>query len=179
MVVEAAPPAPQDLAVIMYTSGTTGSSKGVMICHENIVTQCASTMKIMPFINSSTVYLGYLPLAHIMELFIEVGMLSQGAAVGYGSPQTLTSTGVKLAAGQEGDAPLLKPTLMVFAPAVLDKVYSGVKDKVAKKGGASEKLFNAALRSGYQNYDAGGVGCGTAWNLLMYSAVQSLVGGKA
>jgi len=177
--VDATPPKPQDLAVIMYTSGTTGSSKGVMISHENIVTQAASSMTIMPFIDASTVYMGYLPLAHIMELFIECSMLSQGAAIGYGSPQTLTSTGVKLAAGQEGDAPLLKPSLLVFAPAVLDKVYSGVKDKVAKKGGASEKLFNAALRSGYSNYDAGGVGCGPAWNLLMYSAVQSLVGGKA
>lgn len=177
-VVGATPPEPQDLAVIMYTSGTTGASKGVMISHENIVTQCASTMKIMPFISTSTVYLGYLPLAHIMELFIEVGMLAQGASIGYGSPQTLTDTGVKLAKGQQGDAPLLKPTLLVFAPAVLDKVYSGVKDKVAKKAGASETLFNAALRAGYANYDQGGVGCGVAWNVLMYTAVQSLVGGK-
>lgn len=177
-VVPAQPPAPEDVAVIMYTSGTTGASKGVMISHKNIVTQCASSLRIMPFINTSTAYLGYLPLAHIMELFIEVSMLSQGAAIGFGSPQTLTDSGVKLAAGQQGDAPLLKPTLLVFAPAVLDKVYSGVKDKVARKGGASEKLFNAALRAGYANYDQGGVGCGVGWNLLMYSAVQSLVGGK-
>merc|ERR1719330_1150616 len=141
-----------------------------MISHQNIVTQCASSLKIMPFINTSTVYLGYLPLAHIMELFIEVSMLSQGAGIGYGTPQTLTDTGVKLAAGQQGDAPLLRPTLLVFAPAVLDKV--------AKKGGASEKLFNAALRAGYANYDQGGVGCGVGWNALMYTAVQSLVGGR-
>merc|ERR1712060_255316 len=113
------------------------------------------------------------------ELFIEVGMFTVGAAVGYGTPQTLTSTGVKLAKGQEGDAPLLKPTVMVFAPAVMDKVYMGVKDKVAKKGGASEKLFNRALEAGYKNYEGGGVGCGNAaWNLLMYQAVQSLIGGR-
>merc|ERR1712060_220901 len=132
----------------------------------------------MPFIKPGAVYLAYLPLAHIMELFIEIGLLPQGATIGYGSPQTLTSTGVKLAKGQEGDAPALKPTVMVFAPAVLDKVYNGVKDKVAKKGGASEKLFNAALNSGYKNYDAGGVGCGAAWNVIMKQAVQSLVGGR-
>jgi len=177
--VPSTPPTPQDLAVIMYTSGTTGASKGVMICHENIVAQCASTIQVMPFIKPGAVYLAYLPLAHIMELFIEIGLLSQGATIGYGSPQTLTSTGVKLAEGQVGDAPVLKPTLMVFAPAVLDKVYNGVKDKVARAGGASEKLFNTALRAGYSNYDKGGVGCGImAWNLLMYSAVQSLVGGR-
>jgi len=177
-VIDAVPPVPADVAVIMYTSGTTGNSKGVVITHQNIVTQSESTQKIMTFITPSTVYLGYLPLAHIMELFIECMMLSAGAGIGYGSPQTLTSTGVKLAKGQEGDAPLLKPTLMVFAPAVLDKVYSGVKDKVAKKGGASAALFNQALQAGYKKYDAGGVGCGAAWDLIMYQAVQSLVGGK-
>merc|ERR1719416_181728 len=114
-----------------------------------------------------------------MELFIEAMMLSCGAAIGFGSPQTLTSTGVKLAKGQEGDAPALRPTVMVFAPAVMDKVYMGVKDKVAKKGGASETLFNQALQAGYKHYDAGGVGCNyAAWNLLMYQAVQSLIGGR-
>merc|ERR1719394_913057 len=41
-----------------------------------------------------------------------------------------------------------------------------------------EKLFNTALQAGYKSYDKGGVGCGMAWNLLMYSAVQSLVGGR-
>jgi len=177
-VIDVVPPAPTDVAVIMYTSGTTGNSKGVMITHQNIVAQCESTTKIMPFINTSSIYLGYLPLAHIMELFIECSMLSLGASIGFGSPQTLTSTGVKLAKGQEGDAPLLKPTILVFAPAVLDKVYNGVKDKVAKQGGATAAMFNSALQAGYKKYDAGGVGCGAAWDLIMYKAVQSLVGGR-
>ena len=74
---------------------------------------------------------------------------------------------------------MLRPTLLVFAQAVLDKVCRGVKDKVAKKDGASEKLFNAALRAGYANYDQGCVGCGVGWNALIYTAVQSVVGGKA
>jgi len=177
-VVDPVPPAATDVAVIMYTSGTTGAAKGVMITHQNIVAQCESTMKIMPFITPTAVYCAYLPLAHIMELFIECSLLSAGASVGYGSPQTLTSTGVKLAKGQEGDAPILKPTLLVFAPAVLDKVYNGVKDKVARKGGMSAAVFNQALQAGYKNYDAGGVGCGTAWNVVMANAVQSLVGGR-
>ena len=57
--------------------------------------------------------------------------------IGYGSPQTLTSTDVNLAKGLEGYAPWLKPTFRIFAPAVLDNIYSEVKDKVAKMGGAS------------------------------------------
>merc|ERR1719277_1258770 len=78
--VEPVPPSPTDVAVIMYTSGTTGNSKGVMITHQNIVAQSESTTKIMPFINTSSIYLGYLPLAHIMELFIECSLLSLGAS---------------------------------------------------------------------------------------------------
>merc|ERR1719336_3523626 len=101
--------------------------------------------------------MAYLPMAHIMELFIEVALLSRGARLGYGSPHTLTDTGVKLAAGQRGDAPLLGPTLLVFAPAVLDKVYAGVKRKV--QDGMKKKAFDTALEHGYAKYDKGGVGC--------------------
>lgn len=43
----------------------------------------------------------------------EMVMMATGAAIGYGSPQTLTDTGLKLAKGQKGDAPTLKPTFMV------------------------------------------------------------------
>ena len=48
---------------------------------------------------------GYLPLAHIMELVVKFTMLSSGALIRYGRPQTLTSTGVQLAKGLEGYAP--------------------------------------------------------------------------
>jgi len=177
-VVAPTPPEAQDVAVIMYTSGTTGASKGVILTHENIVSQAASSLEVMPFVTEKSVYVAYLPLAHIMELYIECCMLYIGASVGYGTPHTLIDSGVKLAAGQRGDAPTLRPTLMVFAPAVLDKVYAGVKDKVSRAGGVTEKLFNAALNAGYRNYDVGGVGCGPAGNALMYKAVQSLVGGR-
>jgi len=160
----------------MYTSGTTGNSKGVMISHDSIVAQASSGVKVMPFLGPDTVYIAYLPMAHIMELFIEVTLMSVGARLGYGSPHTLTDTGVKLAEGQKGDAPLLAPTLMVFAPAVLDKVYAGVKRKV--QGGVKEKLFNSALAQGYANYEAGGHGCGMFWDKLVMRKVQMLVGGR-
>ena len=57
--------------------------------------------------------LAYLPLAHIMEMAAEVVILATGGSIGYGSPQTLTDTGLKLAAGCKGDAPTLQPTFMV------------------------------------------------------------------
>jgi len=173
---EATPPAASDTAVIMYTSGTTGKSKGVMISHENIVAQASAGLSVYTFITSSTVYVGYLPLAHIFELFVEVALMSQGAKIGYGSPHTLTDAGVKLARGQTGDAPLLQPTLMTFAPAVLDKVYSALKAKTSD-GGLQGGAFNAALNHGYKKYDRGDVGCGVFGNLVM-GRVQKLLGGR-
>ena len=90
------PAGPTDHAVIMYTSGTTGGSKGVRITHRNIAAMCASNSKVMSFIGPDEVYLSYLPLAHIMELETEIWLLGLGASMGYGSPHTLTDSGVKL-----------------------------------------------------------------------------------
>lgn len=172
----ASPPEASDVAVVMYTSGTTGNSKGVILTHENVMAQCASGEAGLPEVCESTVHMAYLPLAHIFELFVECHMFMVGATVGYGSPHTLTDAGVKLAKGQQGDAGILQPTMMIFAPAVLDKVYSGVKRKVA--GGMLETLFEQALASGLSNYDAGHCGAGVFWDTLVMRKVQAMLGGK-
>ena len=72
----------------------------------------------------------YLPLAHIMELAVEVTCFAVGCRVGYGSPGTITPTALKMlqtTPPQLGDAGLLGPTLFVAAPAVLDKVLIAIK----------------------------------------------------
>lgn len=72
-----------------------------------------SYKKHYPIFTADDVFLAYLPLAHIMELTIELWLISIGASMGYGSPHTLTDTGVKLQKGCRGDAPLLRPTTML------------------------------------------------------------------
>merc|ERR1712150_272629 len=168
---------PSDIAVIMYTSGSTGNAKGVVELQSACVASARSGTDYIPYLNKDTVYMAYLPLAHIMELCVEWAGLHVGAAFGYGGPQTLTDTGVKLNKGQRGDAPLLRPTAMVFAPAVLDRVYNAVFDKV-RGTGCKERLFMKALSNGYANYDAGGVGATCGWNKIFASSVQVLVGGR-
>ena len=77
-----------DPAIIMYTSGSTGVPKGVVLPHEALIT----TIKAFHFVvnppKPSDIYLGYLPLAHILELLSEMTMLLQGIRVGYSSPNT-------------------------------------------------------------------------------------------
>ena len=168
---------PQDTAVIMYTSGTTGKSKGVVISHESVVSMTLSYVKTNPQFTSADVYAAYLPLAHIMELTIEMWLLKLGASMGYGSPHTLTDTGVKLAKGCKGDAPILRPTAMLFAPAVLDKVYAAVQRK-ANSSKIAKMLFSSALAEGEKRFHAGQFGAGSLWDAVVMKKVQALIGGR-
>jgi len=170
-------PKPSDLAVIMFTSGTTGAPKGVVMTHENLTATVGACQKHFNDFLYDDVYLAYLPLAHIMELCVEIALLSLGLRMGYGNPHTLTDTGVKLQKGCRGDAPVLRPTFMVFAPAVLDKVYSAVQAKVKASGAISQHLFKFALEKGMQEYDKGHVGA--PWYCsFIFSKVQQLIGGR-
>lgn len=173
-------PVPDDVAVIMYTSGTTGAPKGVMISHANI---CATVAGVEHhcdgLVDERDVYLSYLPLAHIMEMVAEICFMSFGAALGFGSPHTLTDTGVKLKRPESmGDAPCLQPTFMVFAPAVLDKVYQSVSTKRASFSNAQETFFKWGLNSGERHFQSGRIGANWLLNKVVFTKIQKLVGGR-
>lgn len=173
-------PESADVAVIMYTSGTTGSPKGVILTHGNVVAVIAGVEHSMTgCLTPDDVYLAYLPLAHIMEMAAEVCFMALGLSIGFGSPHTLTDTGVKLKRPESiGDAPCLQPTLMVFAPAVLDKIYQAVQAKRQSLGGFAQTLFNWGLNSGERHFDKGDVGANWLLNALVFKKVQGLVGGR-
>jgi long-chain acyl-CoA synthetase len=175
--VDSISPKPSDTAVIMYTSGTTGAPKGVVLSHANVCATMAGLGSAGDFTNRD-VYLAYLPLAHIMEMAAEMLMLAKGAAIGYGSPQTLTDTGLKLAKGVRGDAPTLKPTFMVFAPAVLDRVRQAVQAKFSAASPTLKRLINAGLAAGEREFHAGRCGSTFFYNALIFKKVQKLIGGR-
>lgn len=134
----------EDTAIIMYTSGSTGVPKGVMITHKNLIQSIKSFYSISGALEDekSHTYMSYLPLAHVLALVVEFFFLSYGIPIGYSSPHTISdeSTGIKR--GQRGDAVLLKPTFMASVPLVLDRIRKGIVQKIESNGPFASGLFN-------------------------------------
>lgn len=112
-------PAPEDLAVLIYTSGTSGKAKGVMLTHRNLCSQLISGEGIRK-IGTKDVMLSVLPLAHAYEM--SLGMLypfASGTAVYY-LPKPPTPSVLMKAMAQ------VHPTAMLIVPLIIEKVYRNV-----------------------------------------------------
>ena len=79
-------------------------------------------------------YIGYLPLAHVLELLAETSCLLYGIRIGYSSPLTLTNKSSKVKAGSKGDANVLRPTLMCAVPLILERIYKSIVDTMRRQG---------------------------------------------
>merc|ERR1712012_270181 len=136
------PPCPDDIGIIMYTSGSTGKPKGVMLSHHNLTCAMGSLSNIADFKPETDRYIGFLPLAHVLELLAESSCLFYGIKIGYSSSLTLTTKSSKVAIGSKGDANVLKPTLMCAVPLILERIYKSMVDTMSRKGWFVEELFH-------------------------------------
>ncbi|KAL0312462.1 UNVERIFIED_CONTAM: Long chain acyl-CoA synthetase 4 [Sesamum radiatum] len=164
-----------DICTIMYTSGTTGDPKGVMISNNSIVTLIAGVKRLLESVNESLtvndVYLSYLPLAHIFDRVIEECFINHGASIGFWRGD------VKLLVEDIGE---LKPTIFCAVPRVLDRIYSGLQQKISSGGFIKHTMFNLAyslklrsMRKGRKHAEASPL-C----DKIVFSKVKQGLGGN-
>nr|XP_043612785.1 long chain acyl-CoA synthetase 4-like [Erigeron canadensis] len=139
-----------DICTIMYTSGTTGDPKGVLISNNSIVTLIAGVRRLLESANESLsaddVYLSFLPLAHIFGRVIEECFIHHGGSIGFWRGD------VKLLTDDIGE---LKPTIFCAVPRVLDRIYSGLQQKITSGSFFKNKLFNLAYSYKLYNMKGG------------------------
>ncbi|KAF9439028.1 long-chain fatty acid-CoA ligase [Entomortierella beljakovae] len=143
--VEPTPPAPKDYCCIMYTSGSTGNPKGVLLTHGNLVAAIGGVNKLLTkYVHEGDTLLAYLPLAHVLEFLVENVCLYWGVTLGYGTVRTLTDASVREC---QGDIKELRPTLMTGVPAVWETIRKGVLAQVSQGSPLVQKIFHAALNA--------------------------------
>lgn len=131
---------PEDLATIVYTSGTTGESKGVMLTHANFL----EIMRIhdirLPEVNDNDLSMCFLPLTHIFEKAWACYCFHKGVEVAVNlDPKKIQET-----------LPEVCPTLMCNVPRFWEKVYAGVQDKINGASGLLQKIFRHAIKTGHR-----------------------------
>ena len=169
---------PADLATIIYTSGTTGEPKGVMLTHDNIVSNVAASAPIVSDFGPDDVALSFLPLCHIFE---RMGgfylMLARGVTIAYA--ESIEKVPANMAE--------VRPTLMFSTPRLYEKMYARVLEKVASDPPARQKVFHWAIGVGSRVFahTVAGTSPGLLLKLqkavadkLVFSKIRERVGGR-
>ncbi|HLW63058.1 MAG TPA: long-chain fatty acid--CoA ligase [Flavobacterium sp.] len=140
--------APDDLASIIYTSGTTGTPKGVLLTHNNIVSNVMGSENRVPFEKGSYTALSFLPCCHIFERMILYLYQYTGVSIHFAESIEKISDNL-----QE-----VKPQIMTVVPRVLEKVFDKIYAKGSELSGIKKALFFWALRlaEDYKPYGANG-----------------------
>jgi len=164
---------PETLATIIYTSGTTGDPKGVMLTHQNIVSNVQDSMPAFTFAEGNSRALSFLPLNHIFERMVSYVYLQSGVSIYYA--ESMDTIGLNLKE--------VNPLVFTTVPRLLEKVYERIMNTALDLKGIKRALFFWALNLGKQ-FD--NVQKGSLWyrfqlwlaNKLVFSKWRAALGGK-
>ena len=139
---------PEELATIIYTSGTTGRPKGVMLSHNNIVSNVLDSASRIPFEEGSSVALSFLPICHIFERVILYIYQYYSVSIYFAESIDKLSDNIKE----------VKPTVFSVVPRLLEKVYDKIYAKGSELTGIKKTLFFWAIDLGlrYEPYGKNG-----------------------
>ncbi len=163
----------EDLATLIYTSGTTGRPKGVMLSHNNIVSDVMGSALRVPFETGAYVALSFLPVCHIFERMIMYLYQYYSVSVYFAESIDKISDNLKE----------VKPHVITAVPRLLEKVYDKIIAKGTALGGIKQKLFYWAVELGleFEPYGANGWWYETKLSLarkLIFSKWKEGLGGN-
>ena len=163
---------PHDVATVLYTSGTTGLPKGVMLTHNNVASDVRAVSMVLAVAEDDNT-VSFLPLSHILQRMADYFFFWVGCTIGY--PRSVDTLIVDMKA--------LRPTVVVSVPRIYEKIYNGVMDAHGLKkvlidwaAGVADRV--ATLRLGGK--EAGGV-LALQYRLadkLVFSKVKMAFGGR-
>ena len=164
---------PDDLATLIYTSGTTGRPKGVMLSHDNIVSNVLGSATRVPFEFGTFTALSFLPICHIFERMILYLYQYYSVSIYFAESIEKISDNLKE----------VKPHVITAVPRLLEKVYDKIIAKGSALGGIKQKLFYWAVELGleFEPYGANGWWYETKLNIarkLIFSKWKEGLGGN-
>uniref|UniRef100_A0A672J894 Long-chain-fatty-acid--CoA ligase n=1 Tax=Salarias fasciatus TaxID=181472 RepID=A0A672J894_SALFA len=172
------PPAPDDLSIVCFTSGTTGNPKGVMLTHGNVVADFSGFLKVTDvstsslkhkviFPNQDDCLISFLPLAHMFERLIESVVYCHGGRIGFyqGDIRLLSD-----------DMKALRPTIFPVVPRLLNRMY----DKIFSQANTPLKrwLLNFAAKRKGAEVSNGIIRSDSIWDKIFFSKIQASLGGR-
>ena len=160
------------LATIVYTSGTTGRPKGVMLSHRNILSNVAAANRLHDF-HGGDLFLSFLPLSHMLERTAGYYMpMMAGAPVAYARSIPLLSE----------DLATLRPTVLIAVPRIFERIHGRIRHGLEQGSALRRALFHAAVASGWHRFEREqgrrGWGPGLLMALLLEPLLRRLVGEK-
>lgn len=157
-----------ELATIVYTSGTTGRSKGVMLSHRNILANAFAATSCNEWLEEER-FLSFLPLSHMLE-----------RTAGYYMPIILGAEVVyaRSIATLADDLQNIKPTILISVPRIYERVYGKIQDGLKTKSVIARTLFKNAVNVGWRKFEYQQGRASWSPALLMWPLLNKLVASK-